>query len=130
MTLRIVVDMNLSPDWVALFEEEGWSAVHWSTVGDPRAADRDIMRWARAHHRIVFTHDLDFGTALALTSAAGPSVIQIRGQNVLPDALGSVVAAAMRRFEALLTAGALVTVDPVRAVARLLPLLGTERPAT
>jgi len=42
------------------------------------------MAWARANGHVVFTHDLDFGTTLALTHAAGPSVIQVRGQNVLP----------------------------------------------
>jgi len=24
-------------------------AVHWATIGDPRAADRDLMRYARTH---------------------------------------------------------------------------------
>jgi predicted nuclease of predicted toxin-antitoxin system len=43
MSLSIVIDMNLSPDWVALLQAHGWSAVHWSTVGDPRATDRAIM---------------------------------------------------------------------------------------
>ena len=32
--MKILIDMNLSPEWVAVFENHGWSAVHWSTVGD------------------------------------------------------------------------------------------------
>jgi hypothetical protein len=32
------------------------------------------MAWARANGHVVFTHDLDFGTTLALTHAADPSV--------------------------------------------------------
>jgi len=67
MSLSIVVDMNLSVEWVPLLEEAGHVAVHWSTVGDPRADDVTIMAWASAHGHAVFTHDLDFGTALALT---------------------------------------------------------------
>jgi predicted nuclease of predicted toxin-antitoxin system len=45
--VRIVVDMNLSPDWVGVLVRHGWEAVHWSMVGDPRAADPEIMSWAR-----------------------------------------------------------------------------------
>jgi len=43
MSLRIVVDMNLSLEWVPLLEQAGWSAVHWSSIGDPRADDATII---------------------------------------------------------------------------------------
>ena len=33
------------------------------------------MDWALRHDYIVFTHDLDFGTMLALSHATGPSVL-------------------------------------------------------
>jgi predicted nuclease of predicted toxin-antitoxin system len=65
MTIKILVDMNLSPDWVPILAREGWESVHRSAVGNPRARDDEIMAWATAHSHIVFTHDLDFGTALA-----------------------------------------------------------------
>jgi predicted nuclease of predicted toxin-antitoxin system len=78
MSLRILVDMNLSVEWIPLLEEVGWSAIHWSAIGDPRADDSTIMAWASAQKYAVFTHDLDFGTALALTHAGEPSVIQVR----------------------------------------------------
>ena len=93
MSVQILVDMNLSPDWVPLLQRHGWVTVHWSTVGDPRAADQEIMGWAVANYYVVFTHDLDFGTLLALTHAGGPSVIQVRGQDILPDHMGSLVVA-------------------------------------
>lgn len=67
MSLRVVVDMNLSVEWIPLLEQAGWTAVHWSVIGDPRADDATIMAWAVAHNHAVFTHDLDFGTTLALT---------------------------------------------------------------
>jgi predicted nuclease of predicted toxin-antitoxin system len=54
--------MNLSVEWVAELAQHGWSAVHWSTVGDPRADDAVVMGWALANGYVVFTHDLDFGT--------------------------------------------------------------------
>jgi predicted nuclease of predicted toxin-antitoxin system len=65
----------------------GWEAIHWSTVGNPRAEDEAIMAWARAQKHVVFTHDLDFGTLLALTRTGSPSVIQVRTQEVTPTAI-------------------------------------------
>ena len=65
--MKILIDMNLSPDWVAVFGRYNISAVHWSTVGDPREKDSIIMEWARTNGYIVFTHDLDFGSLLAAT---------------------------------------------------------------
>jgi predicted nuclease of predicted toxin-antitoxin system len=75
VSVQLVIDMNLSVEWVAELARHGWSAVHWSTVGDPRAEDSAVMGWALANSHVVFTHDLDFGTMLALTHAAGPSVL-------------------------------------------------------
>ena len=46
--------------------------MHWSTVGDPKATDRTIKDWAEANGCVDFTHDLDFGTILALTHKTGP----------------------------------------------------------
>ena len=65
MSVRIVIDMNLSVEWVTVLAGHGWSAVHWSTVGDPRAEDATIVAWALANGYVVFTHDLDFGPAPA-----------------------------------------------------------------
>ena len=97
MSLLIVVDMNLTPEWVAELAKQGWPTVHWSTIGDPHADDSTIMAWALANEHVVLTHDLDFGTMLALTHAAGPSVFQIRGQVVLPEKIGPMVRAAPTR---------------------------------
>lgn len=60
MTLKLVIDMNLSPDWVDSLEDVGRHSVHWSSIGDPKARDSEIMAWARANGHVVFTHDLDF----------------------------------------------------------------------
>jgi predicted nuclease of predicted toxin-antitoxin system len=65
--MKILIDMNLSPEWVDIFAQHGITAVHWLTIGNPRAEDSVMMDWARANDHIVFTHDLDFGGLLALT---------------------------------------------------------------
>jgi len=122
MSLQILIDMNLSPDWVEVLTKSGWSSLHWSAVGNPKAADREIMDWARSNRHLVFTHDLDFGTMLALTHATGPSVIQIRGQNVLPNSMASIVLVALKQYESDLTAGALVVVEETKLRVRVLPI--------
>ena len=122
MSVQLVVDMNLSVEWIALLAASGWSALHWSAVGDPRADDADIMEWARANRYVVFTHDLDFGTTLALTHAAGPSVLQIRGEDVLPEHMGPMVLAALRKHDEALAEGALVVVDEKKSRVRVLPI--------
>ena len=122
MSVQLVVDMNLSPDWTAELARHGWSAVHWSSVGDPRADDAAIMAWALANGYVVFTHDLDFGAILAMTHATGPSVIQVRGQDVLPEHMGPFVIAALRQHDAALAATALVVVEERKCRVRVLPL--------
>jgi predicted nuclease of predicted toxin-antitoxin system len=120
--MKILVDMNLSPGWVPVLERHGWSAAHWSTVGNPRATDPTIMAWARANGYVVFTHDLDFGTLLALTHDSGPSVVQVRAQDTLPAHLESVLVAALTQNQAELESGALVVVDESRSRVRVLPI--------
>jgi predicted nuclease of predicted toxin-antitoxin system len=120
--MKFLIDMNLSPRWAEVFMAAGFDAVHWFAIGDPRATDRAIMQWALSNGYIVFTHDLDFGAILASTQASGPSVIQFRADNVLAEDLGPAVMAAIRRFQDALEQGALISVDPGRARARILPL--------
>jgi predicted nuclease of predicted toxin-antitoxin system len=122
MSMKILIGMNLSPDWVALLQSAGWSATHWSTVGDPRAIARTIMDWAEANGHVVFTHDLDFGTMLALAHRTGPSILRVRGQDVLPDHMGNLVIAALQQHEVDLVSGALVVVDESKNRVRILPI--------
>ncbi len=123
MSIQFVIDMNLSPNWVTVFESAGWRAVHWSSIGAPSCPDREIMAWAQANRYVVFTHDLDFGAILAATGAGGPSVIQVRAQDVFPGHLGPTVIAAVRQHELLLSRGALIIVDERTCRARVLPLV-------
>ena len=81
------------------------------------------MEWARANGYIVFTHDLDFGTLLAATQAQGPSVIQVRTQDVLPLHLEGIVEGVLLQYEEALQSGALITVDESTSRVRLLPLV-------
>ncbi len=120
--MKLVVDMNLSPEWIPLLRSHGHDAMHWAEVGDVRAPDAEIMAWARSSGAVVITHDLDFGILLALTSATGPSVIQVRVHDTLPFAIGGLVLAVLEDHSEALGNGALVTVDPRGARIRVLPI--------
>jgi predicted nuclease of predicted toxin-antitoxin system len=120
--MKILIDMNLPPRWVQVFASVGLKAVHWSQVGAPTANDREILAWARNNDYIVFTHDLDFSALLAATQGEGPSVIQVRTQNILPEAIGNMVIDSLKRFRGELKQGAIITIDPARARVRILPL--------
>ena len=45
------------------------------------------MQCVAAHVYAVFTHDLDFGKMLAFSGARGPIVLQVRGLNLLAEAV-------------------------------------------
>lgn len=122
MTLRVVIDVNLSPEWVSVLRNAGFDAVHWVDVGSPSALDREIMDWAVAKGYAIFSHDLDFSTMLALTQAEGPSLIQIRGPHVLPEQMADALVSSLHRFRSDLEAGALLLIEPGRSRVRILPL--------
>ena len=125
--MKILVDMNLSPSWVDKLNGGGFEATHWSRTGNPRAPDRDVLGWARSHGYVVFTHDPDFGAILAATGAAGPSVVQVRAQNVTPAHLAPIVLIALRQYRAQLEEGALMTIDEARNRVRILPVKKAAR---
>ena len=120
--MKLLIDMNLSPRWVDVLVNAGIEAAHWSAVGAYNAPDSEIMAYAKANDYIVLTHDLDFSTILAATHGEKPSVVQIRADDVNPDAIGKQVIAALQQMSTELADGALLTVDISRTRVRLLPL--------
>ena len=120
--MKLLVDMNRSPRWVGVLADAGIEAAHWSTLGPKNAPDSEIMAYASANDYVVLTHDLDFGAILAATHGEKPSVVQLRAEDVSPDAIGKQVIVALRQMASELEEGALLTVDPNRTRMRVLPL--------
>ncbi len=120
--LKILLDMNLSPDWVPLLAGGGHEALHWRDLGAANAPDTEIMAWARDHDYVVFTHDLDFGALLHATGAVAPSVIQFREDDVRPESLGSQALLALVQAKVEIEGGALITIDLRRMRITSLPL--------
>ena len=64
---------------------------------------------------MVFTHDLDFGIARALSKEEGPSVVQVRSQDINPSHLGKMVVDVFRPRAEVTERGALLTIDEAKA---------------
>ncbi|MGQ0734348.1 MAG: DUF5615 family PIN-like protein [Acidobacteriota bacterium] len=124
--MKLLVDMNLSPSWVDRLVRHGFEAVHWSTIGATTAPDVEILTWAREHQFIVLTNDLDFSAILAASPGAAPSVVQIRTQDLLSDAVVGTVANALKAHQQDIDRGALLSIDESGTRVRMLPLRGSQ----
>jgi predicted nuclease of predicted toxin-antitoxin system len=120
--MKLLIDVNLSPSWVAYLKTYSIESIHWTQVGNANDPDELLFDWAMTHGFVVFTNDLDFGAILAATNARGPSVIQLRVQDVLPPSLGPRLIAILERFGRELHEGALISVDVAREKVRILPI--------
>jgi predicted nuclease of predicted toxin-antitoxin system len=122
LQLKILLDMNLSTEWVQFLANHGFDSVHWSEIGRASAPDTTIMEYAGQHGFVISTHDLGFAALLATRKTRQPSVIQVRTQDILPAAIGNLVVKTLTTCGNQLETGALVTIDPRRQRVRLLPI--------
>lgn len=73
------------------------------------------------------TNDLDFGALLSMSGERSPSVVQLRADDLSPEALGATVVIALCQLREELGSGALVTIESDRARLRLLPIERSAR---
>jgi predicted nuclease of predicted toxin-antitoxin system len=118
--VKIIVDVNLSPEWVTVLRDACYEAVHWSKVGPPNADDEEIVLRAERDEAIILTRDLDFGTYLVVAGRTRPSVVQIRAKRTSAGRYARLVLQALEQTRFELEQGALVTVDFERIRVRLL----------
>jgi predicted nuclease of predicted toxin-antitoxin system len=120
--MKILLDMNMSPQWVNALANRGISATHWSSVGAFDASDMEITNFAKENDFVILTHDLDYGTILFVTNGQKPSVVQLRVNDIYPEIDTDYLISALNFVEAELENGALLTIDTKRTRVRILPL--------
>ena len=120
--MKLLLDMNLSPLLAIEMTLAGFEAVHWSAVGAFNATDPELMAFAAQHGHVVVMHDLDFGAILAASPLNGPSVVQIRADNLEASVVGQPLIAATKQSKQSLELGALMIVDTHRTRVRVLLL--------
>jgi predicted nuclease of predicted toxin-antitoxin system len=123
MRLKLLLDMNLSPDFAAYLRNRGIETQHWTEIGNPEASDVEIMEYASLNEYTVVTMDLDFGDILVSTQNVTPSVIQIRAKEAISEKVFALSFEAIRTAEQELLKGAILTIDIERSRLRMLPIL-------
>ncbi len=121
--MKVLIDMNLSPEWELYLNNAGFESLHWSKIGKGNESDSIIFEYAKNNNFIIFTHDLDFGAILAYTNENGPSVIQARIENITPDSYGKKFVSILKQTESYLNDGALVVIEENKHRIRILPLI-------
>jgi len=58
--MKLLLDMNLSPLWVATIADAGFEVVHWLSVGAADPSGPKIMQYAERLGYTVCTQDFDF----------------------------------------------------------------------
>lgn len=80
------------------------------------------MAVAEREGYIILTQDLDFTAIHAHIHKNKPSVILLRSDNIMPEAIGRKVVQAIRQMHESLANGALLTIDATHSRLRVLPL--------
>ena len=120
--MKILVDMNLSPEWLGVLVRPGWTVCRWNEVGNPNADDPDIAAWAAQNGFTVLTQDLDFSDILFMTQAAAPSVILLRADDEHSPESRAHVLRCIVAAEKQLHAPSLLVIDRHHARWRPLPI--------
>lgn len=121
--MKLLVDMNLSPDWIPMLQARNWQARHWSDIGASNAPDTELLAWARENDHVIMTQDLDFSQLLFNTGDFGPSVALLRMKDEFDPSSRENVFRALHLAQDALEAGALLTISGSRARLRKLPVL-------
>ncbi len=76
--MKFFIDSALSPIVAERLREAGYDAVHTRDYDMTSATDSSILERAAAEQRVVVSADTDFGTQLAESGHAFPSVLLFR----------------------------------------------------
>jgi predicted nuclease of predicted toxin-antitoxin system len=96
--------------------------VHLADLGLHHLSDPCIVVKAREQDRVILTVDLGFADLLALAREGRPSVIIFRLARAVPAAVNAALDDCLDRSDALLSAGAVLSVTDTKVRARRLPI--------
>ena len=120
--MNLLIDEALQDAVAHRLADEGHDTSHVRVLGLAGCTDDEVMALALAEDRVLVTTDTDFGTILALTGAAGPSVVLLRGiGDSTPERVAALLAV-LPRVEDELSQGAVVVIEEDRYRIRHIPI--------
>jgi predicted nuclease of predicted toxin-antitoxin system len=125
--IRLLLDQGLPRSTVELLRAEGWDVLHVFQCGLSAAPDQQILDYAGSTDRVVCTLDADFHSMLAVSGAAGPSVIRIRREGLRGAEVASLLKRVCGEVENAIKAGAAITVTERAIRLRRLPIVTEAR---
>jgi len=122
MPITIVLDQGVPRDAAGRLRDLGYECVHVGEAAMSTAADEEILGFPLARNGVVVTLDADFHAILAVSGAAGPSVIRIRIQGLRAAEIVERLRLVTTQFGSELEAGSLVTVKARKTTCHRLPI--------
>jgi predicted nuclease of predicted toxin-antitoxin system len=120
--LRLLANMNISPETVNALKEKGIDIVRVSEILPVTSSDQEILDLARRENRIVVTQDLDFSSLLALGGFNRPSLVTLRMTVSDPKAVTRKLLDLLPELQDMLAKGCAVSVDDFSYRVRWLPI--------
>lgn len=107
---------------MVFLDKLGHDAVHLSEQRLHRLPDPQIIEKARNESRIILTHDLDFGTLMAASSAHLPSIVIFRLSDMKPETVNTFLQQILLHYSEPLMQGAILSVNERQIRVRYLPI--------
>ena len=120
--MRILADMPISPRTAEFLRGLGHEVVHAMDLGMARAADEEIVEYAKSRGMSILTEDLDFGAILAVTREMEPGVIILRLGNWRREQIESRLQRVLEELSEDSFRNSIATVERSRVRFRRLPI--------
>ena len=120
--MKLLADAHISPRTVRFLRDRGHDVTRADEVLPANAPDLEIIAWAGREGRVILTQDLDFSALIALTGAAGPSVVSLRLSLSRVECANAVLERVLPQLEGPVQGGAIIVVEDGRLRRRDLPI--------
>ena len=124
--MKFLLDQGMPADAAPIFRSLGYECRHVSEFAMQKAADEEILSFARKHEWVVVTLDADFHALVAVRGLTAPSVVRLRCEGCRAESAVGILKPVVERYQGELARGALISIKQHRVTCHILPV-GSER---